>query len=63
MILKSFERQYATSFLLVINSNLGPILHPLTTVHLWPTDNDNRAIDVLYSIAVTRQKAITNLLN
>jgi len=26
-------------FLLVINSNLGPILHHLATIHLWQMDD------------------------
>jgi len=34
----SFESQYATSYI-VINSNLGPILHRLATIHQWRMTN------------------------
>ena len=43
-------------FLLVINSNLGTILHHLATIHPRLTDqqtDNNRATDALYSIAVS----------
>jgi len=35
----SFKSQY---FLLVINSNLGPISHRLVTIHSWQTNRRRR---------------------
>jgi len=39
----SFESKYLCDLLLVINSNLGPILHRLATIHPWQTDDDKHA--------------------
>jgi len=47
---------------LPISNQQQGILHCLTTIHLWQTDrqidwqiDDNRARDVLYSLAVARK--------